>query len=58
MKISEKEVLKRKDEICNNCKHHFKYHIFWTAKKSSLELLNCNECFCNKFAKTGQGVKE
>ena len=49
IKISEKEAQKRAMEICEDCKHPFSYHIFWNQKKSILELMNCNECFCEEF---------
>ena len=49
MKITEQEAQKRKQEVCNNCKHQLSYHIFWNHNKSILELLNCNECSCEMF---------
>ncbi len=54
MKITEKEVKKRLNEICGECKHTLSYHIFWDHR-GYLKLVNCNECFCDKFAET---VKE
>jgi len=51
IKISEKEAQKRAKEICGDCKHPFGCHVFWNHNKSILELMNCNECFCEEFKK-------
>ncbi len=60
IKISEKEAYERRNEICDECKHPLSYHIFWNQTQSILELMNCNECFCNFFESTNneQRVEE
>ena len=35
--------------LCKNCKHPKSYHTFFNQDKGILEIINCNECDCNKF---------
>lgn len=56
MKIKEEEIVKRKDEICQDCKHKLSLHVFWNTR-GYLELLNCNICFCERFRKPSEARK-